>query len=308
MASFVNRSIISMRDFTRDEILHVLKVAELMDEQPHEFAHSLEGKLLATLFFEPSTRTRLSFESAMIRLGGKTMGFADPTSTSVKKGESLADSIKIVESYSDIIVMRHPVGGSARLASEISSVPIINGGDGANQHPSQTFLDLYTIQKEKGRLEDLMVGFMGDLKYGRTVHSLAYALAHFGCEMYFVSPKGLEMPGDLLLELAEMGVTYREAADYEEVKGNLDILYVTRIQRERFGTDLDYEKVREGYNISKAFLKGCNPDLRILHPLPRVDELSEEVDSTPHAVYFRQAANGIPTRMALIAMVMGVVE
>jgi len=308
MASFANRSIISMRDFTRDEILHVLKVAELIDEQPYEFAHSLEGKLLATLFFEPSTRTRLSFESAMIRLGGKTMGFADPTSTSVKKGESLADSIKIVESYSDIIVMRHPVGGSARLASEISSVPIINGGDGANQHPSQTFLDLYTIQKEKGRLDNLMVGFMGDLKYGRTVHSLAFALAHFGCEMYFVAPKGLEMPGDLLLELGNMGVTYREAADYEEVKGNLDILYVTRIQRERFGTDLDYDKVREGYNISKSFLKGCNPDLRILHPLPRVDELSEEVDSTPHAVYFQQAANGIPTRMALIAMVMGVVE
>lgn len=308
MASFINRSIISMRDFTRDEILHVLRVAAIMDEEPHDFAHSLAGKLLATLFFEPSTRTRLSFESAMIRLGGKTMGFADPTSSSVKKGESLADSIKIVESYSDIIVMRHPVAGSARLASEISSVPIINGGDGANQHPSQTFLDLYTIQKEKGRLDNLLVGFMGDLKYGRTVHSLAYALSHFGCEMYFVSPKGLEMPGDLLLELADRGVTYRESGDYDEVKGNLDILYVTRIQRERFGTDLDYEKVREGYNISKSFLKGCNPDLRILHPLPRVDELSEEVDSTPHAVYFSQAANGIPTRMALIAMVMGVVE
>ena len=308
MASFANRSIISMRDFTRDEILHVLGVAEIMDIEPEKFAHSLEGRLLATLFFEPSTRTRLSFESAMVRLGGKTIGFADPSSSSVKKGESLADSIKIVESYSDIIVMRHPVAGSARLASEISSVPIINGGDGANQHPSQTFLDLYTIRKEKGRLEGLLVGFMGDLKYGRTVHSLAYALAQFGCEMYFVSPKGLEMPGDLLMELARMGVTYREAADYDEVKGNLDILYVTRIQRERFGTDLDYEKVREGYNISKSFLKGCNPDLRILHPLPRVDELSEEVDSTPHAVYFRQAANGIPTRMALIALVMGVVE
>ncbi len=308
MASFLNRSIISMRDFTRDEILHVLGVARMMDENPREFAHSLEGKILATLFFEPSTRTRLSFESAMTRLGGRVIGFADPLSSSVKKGENLADSIKIVESYSDIIVMRHPVAGSARLAAEIADIPVINGGDGANQHPSQTFLDLFTILKEKGGLEGLTVGFMGDLKYGRTVHSLAHALALFGCEFHFVSPKGLEMPGDLLLELADMGAVYREHATFDEVKGKLDILYVTRIQRERFGTELDYDKVREGYNISRSFLEGCNPDLRILHPLPRVDELSEEVDNTPHAIYFRQAANGIPTRMALIALVMGVVE
>ncbi|MFH1675982.1 MAG: aspartate carbamoyltransferase [bacterium] len=306
MASFKGRSIISMRDFTRDEIMHVLEIARKMDENPQKYLHSLEGKLMATLFFEPSTRTRLSFESAMIRLGGKVMGFADPGSTSTKKGESLADSIKIVESYSDLIVMRHPVAGSARLASEIAKIPILNGGDGANQHPSQTFLDLYTIQKEKGRLENLKVGFMGDLKYGRTVHSLAHALGRFGCDMHFVSPKGLEMPGDLLQELTNMGVTYREHANYDEIKGSLEILYVTRIQRERFGTELDYDKVREGYNLSKSFLQGCNPDLKILHPLPRVDELSVDVDSTPYAVYFRQAANGIPTRMALISLVMGV--
>jgi len=295
-----------MRDFNREEILHVLEVASQMDENPEKFAHALEGKILATLFFEPSTRTRLSFESAMLKLGGKVMGFADTGSTSTKKGESLADSIKIVESYSDIIVMRHPVAGSARLASEISHVPILNAGDGANQHPSQTFLDLYTILEEKGTLEKLQVGFMGDLKYGRTVHSLAHALALFGCEFYFVSPKGLEMPTDSLEELASMGISFREGPNFNEVKKTLDILYVTRIQRERFGHDLDYEKVREGYNISRAFLEGFNPNLRILHPLPRVDELSEDVDSTPHAIYFKQAANGIPTRMALIALVMGV--
>jgi len=242
----------------------------------------------------------------MTRLGGRVIGFADPGASSTKKGESLADSIKIVESYADIIAMRHPVAGSARLASEISNIPVLNGGDGANQHPSQTFLDLYTIMKEKGRLEGLTVGFMGDLKYGRTVHSLAHALGLFGCEMHFVSPKGLEMPSDHLFELSKNGVAYREHANFEEAKGNLDILYVTRIQRERFGTELDYDKVREGYNISSTFLEGCNPELKILHPLPRVDELSEEVDSTPYAAYFRQAANGIPTRMALIALVMGV--
>jgi aspartate carbamoyltransferase catalytic subunit len=308
MATFAGRSIISMRDFTCDEILHVLEVTGMIDERPEEFAHSLEGKILATLFFEPSTRTRLSFESAMMRLGGRTMGFADPSSSSTKKGESLADSIKIVESYSDLIAMRHPVEGSARLASEISNVPILNAGDGANQHPSQTFLDLYTIKQEKGRLEGLEVGFMGDLKYGRTVHSLAHALGRFNCRLYFVSPKGLEMPDDLLEELGRMGVLFQEHEDFESAKGGLDILYVTRIQRERFGDELDYDKVREGYNISLSFLEGCNPDLRILHPLPRVDELSEEVDRTPHAIYFRQAANGIPTRMALIAMVMGVVS
>lgn len=308
MATFEGRSIISMRDFTCEEILDVLEVTRQMDEHPSEYSGSLDGRILATLFFEPSTRTRLSFESAMLRLGGRTMGFADPSSSSTKKGESLADSIKIVESYSDIIAMRHPVEGSARLASEISDVPILNAGDGANQHPSQTFLDLYTIMQEKGTLENLEVGFMGDLKYGRTVHSLAYALGQFGCQMYFVSPKGLDMPNDLLEELGRMGVLFREHENFESVKGGLDILYVTRIQRERFGGELDYDKVREGYNISLDFLKGCNPDLRILHPLPRVDELSEEVDRTPHAIYFRQAANGIPARMALIALVMGVVS
>lgn len=297
-----------MRDFTRDEILQVLKISKLMDEHPTKYSSSLSGKILATLFFEPSTRTRLSFESAMLRLGGKIMGFADPSSTSIKKGESLSDSIKIVESYSDLIVMRHPVEGSARLASEIAAIPVLNAGDGANQHPSQTFLDLYTIQQEKGHLDELKVAFMGDLKYGRTVHSLALALGQFGCKLNFISPKGLEMPSDILWELAQLGVPFREHENFNAVKHDLDILYVTRIQRERFGDELNYDKVREGYNISKSFLEGVNPSLRILHPLPRVDELPEEIDNTPYAIYFKQAANGIPVRMALISLVMGVVE
>ena len=211
----------------------------------------------------------------------------------------------MVDSYSDIIVLRYPVEGAARLASEISHVPIINGGDGANQHPSQTFLDLYTILKDKEKLTRLKVGFMGDLKYGRTVHSLAYALGLFKSKLHFISPPLLPMPADHLEELVEMGVEISEHHNLDEVKRDLDILYVTRIQRERFGDDLDYEKVKEGYFISRKMLEGCKPTMKILHPLPRVDELSEDVDSTKHALYFEQAANGIPVRMGLLCLVMG---
>ncbi len=305
---FKGTSVISLRDFNKDSIMHVLDCARQIDENRRKYVEKLKGSVMATLFFEPSTRTRLSFESAMLRLGGKVMGFSDPSGTSAKKGESLADSIKIVESYSDVIVLRHPVEGAARLASEISHVPIINGGDGANQHPSQTFLDLYTILKSKGKLARLRVGFMGDLKYGRTVHSLAYALGMFKARMSFVSPKLLPMPADHLEELAEMGVDFAEYNNLDEVKKDLDILYVTRIQRERFGDDLDYEKVKEGYFISKDSLAGCKPTMKIMHPLPRVDELSEDVDTTKYALYFEQAANGIPVRMALLCLVMGAME
>jgi aspartate carbamoyltransferase catalytic subunit len=305
---FKGTSIISLRDFDRDGIMHVLESAGKIDESPSRYADRLKGRVLATLFFEPSTRTRLSFESAMLRLGGEVMGFSDAKGTSAQKGESLADSIKIVESYSDIIVLRHPVEGSARLASEISIVPIINGGDGANQHPSQTFLDLYTILKAKKKLDRLKVGFMGDLKYGRTVHSLAYALALFNARMYFISPPLLPMPSYQLEELDEMRVNFSQHNDFDDVKKDLDILYVTRIQRERFGDDLDYEKVKEGYFISEKTLDGSKRTLKILHPLPRVDELSEDVDKTDHALYFQQAANGIPVRMALLCLVTGAMK
>jgi aspartate carbamoyltransferase catalytic subunit len=305
---FKGTSIVSLRDFDRDGIMHILESTRKVDDNPARYADKLKGRVLATLFFEPSTRTRLSFESAMLRLGGKVMGFSDAKGTSAQKGESLADSIRIVESYSDIIVLRHSVEGSARLASEISRVPIINGGDGANQHPSQTFLDLYTILKSKKKLDRLKVGFMGDLKYGRTVHSLAYALALYKAHMFFISPPLLPMPNDLLEELAEMGISFSQHRNLDEVKKELDILYVTRIQRERFGDDLDYERVKEGYFISEKALEGCKPTMKILHPLPRVDELSEDVDTTKHALYFEQAANGIPVRMALLSLVMGAMQ
>jgi aspartate carbamoyltransferase catalytic subunit len=306
--NFRNRSIISMRDFSRDEIVHVLDAAAKIDKNRQQYSHLLDGKIMATLFFEPSTRTRLSFEAAMLRLGGNIMGFADPASTSAKKGESLADSIKIIEAYCDIIVMRARIEGAARLAGNIAKIPIINGGDGANQHPTQTFLDLYTIRKSKGTLDGHTVGFMGDLKYGRTVHSLAYALGFFGAKMFFISPRDLKMPDDHLEELRERGVNFEEVESFDKVKDQIDTLYVTRIQRERFGDELDFEKVKEGYFINKAFLKGCREDLKILHPLPRVDELSVEIDDTPYALYFEQAANGIPVRMALICLTMGAIE
>jgi aspartate carbamoyltransferase catalytic subunit len=306
--NFKGRSIISMRDFGRDEILHVLDTAAGIDSNRAKYAHLMDGRILAALFFEPSTRTRLSFESAMLRLGGNVIGFADPSGTSSKKGELLADAIKMVEAYSDIIVMRTLIEGAARLASQIAAIPIINGGDGANQHPTQTFLDLYTIKKSKGSLDGHKIGFMGDLKYGRTVHSLAYALSMFNANMYFISPRDLAMPEDHLEELSEKGVNFQEVRKFDDIKKELDVLYVTRIQRERFGDELNYEKVKEGYFIDREFLQGCKDDLKILHPLPRVDELSRDVDSTPHAVYFQQAANGIPVRMALICLTMGALE
>jgi aspartate carbamoyltransferase catalytic subunit len=304
---FKGRSIISMRDFSRDEILYVLEASAKIDADPLQYTHVMDGKILAALFYEPSTRTRLSFEAAMLKLGGKVIGFADPSITSAKKGESLWDSIKIIEAYSDIIVMRAKIEGAARLASDIAKIPIINAGDGANQHPTQTFLDLYTIKKSKGSLEGHKVGFMGDLRYGRTVHSLAYALSSFNAKMYFISPKDLGMPEDHLEELNARGVDFQQVKNFGDVKSELDVLYVTRIQRERFGDELDYEKVKEGYFIDRAFLEGCNEDLKILHPLPRVDELARDVDDTKHAVYFEQAANGIPVRMALICLTMGAI-
>jgi len=305
---FKGTSIISLRDFKRDDIMHVLESAGKIDENRKAYAGKLTGKVLATLFFESSTRTRLSFESAMLRCGGEVMGFSDAKGTSAQKGESLSDAIKIVDSYSDVLVLRHPVDGAARLASERSRVPVINGGDGANQHPSQTFLDLFTILKAKKKLDRLKVGFMGDLKYGRTVHSLAYALGLFNARMFFISPPLLPLPKYQKEELDEMGVNFSEHRDFEEVKKDLDILYVTRIQRERFGDDLDYEKVKEGYFISEKMLDGSKSTMKILHPLPRVDELSDDVDKTDHALYFEQAANGIPVRMTLLCLVMGAIR
>lgn len=308
MVSFKQRDIISIRHFNKEELLYILDLAKRMEQT--NTTDILKDKILASLFFEPSTRTRLSFESAMKRLGGIVIGFADSGITSVAKGESLCDSIKIIEGYCDIIVLRHYLEGSAQLAADVADIPVINAGDGANQHPTQTFLDLYTIQKTKGALEGLTIGFLGDLKYGRTVHSLAYALAYFGAEMFFISPVSLRMPRDFIDELKERKVTCHENESLLGISKKLDVIYCTRIQKERFADPVEFEKVRGVYRLSKTMLEELEikKDLKILHPLPRVDEMDESLDKTDYAVYFHQARNGVPVRKAILSAVLGVIE
>jgi len=301
------RDVISVRDFSREDIEFVLNVAERLETELNEKSalNYAQGKILATLFFEPSTRTRLSFESAMHRLGGSVIGFSSASSTSVKKGESLADTIKTVEQYSDVIVIRHPMEGAARLAAEVAEIPVINAGDGSNQHPTQTLLDLYTIKRAFGRIDGLTIGLLGDLKYGRTVHSLAEALAFYDVELYLISPELLRMPRHIIEELQEK-ITVHETTDLEETVPKLDVLYVTRIQRERFPDEEEYLKVKGSYQVNLKVLKSAKESLRIMHPLPRVDEIHPEVDKTPHALYFRQVFYGVPVRMALLGLTLGV--
>jgi aspartate carbamoyltransferase catalytic subunit len=264
------------------------------------------GKVLATLFFEPSTRTRLSFESAMLRLGGSCISVADQGSTSSQKGETLSDTVRMVASYSDVIVIRHPREGAARLAARASRVPVINGGDGAGQHPTQTLTDLYTIRKAKGNIKDNVVAIAGDLKYGRTVHSLALALAAYGAEMVFVAPESLQLPAEARASLAAHGAKARYASTLEEVIGETDVLYMTRIQKERF-PDLDeYRKVQGTFHVTNKLLADGKKGIIVMHPLPRVGEIDTSVDDTPAAKYFEQAANGVPVRMALLAETLGV--
>ncbi len=303
---FEGRDIISINDFTKEEILYVLKIAKNLEEKP--MPNLLNDKILAALFFEPSTRTRLSFESSMYRLGGKVLGFSDVGISSISKGETLADTAKIINNYCDVIAIRHPVAGSAKVFADNSQVPVINAGDGANQHPTQTLLDLYTIQKAKGKLENLTIGFLGDLKYGRTVHSLVTALMKFNAKFYFISPKSLSMPQDQIKELGEAGIKFTETDDFYGSLKDLDILYDTRIQKERFLDPLEYEKLKGSYVVDKRIIKFTKKDLKILHPLPRVDELSPELDNTPYALYFQQAKNGIPVREALLALVLGKIK
>jgi len=288
-------SVVSIRDFDRGQMLHVLDVAAQMEGQDH--SGLLSGKVLGLLFFEPSTRTRLSFASAMMRLGGEVLDFGEPQRSSSQKGETLADTVRIVSAYCDVMAIRHKWEGAARLAAQLADVPVIN----------QTFLDLYTIRKVQGRIEGLNIGFLGDLKYSRTVHSLAGALAHFGCRQCFISPPSLRVPPHVLDELRERGVQCEEYEDAVEVLSQLDILYCTRIQEERFADRIEYEKVRGIYRVDRQVLEegGARPSLRVMHPLPRVDELSPDLDDTPYAVYFEQARNGIPVRQALLAMLLG---
>ncbi|MCP3682718.1 MAG: aspartate carbamoyltransferase [bacterium] len=305
---FKNRDVVSIRAFTKEELEHVVSVAEKIHKDRDKYSELLKRKIVATLFFEPSTRTRLSFESAIHRMGGDVIGFSEVGTTSTAKGETLNDTMKVIEGFCDVIVMRHPEEGSAKIAADAVHIPIINGGDGANEHPTQTMLDLFTIKKSKGKLEGLNIGFLGDLKYGRTVHSLAYAMSHFGAKMYFIAPDALKMPQKDLDELKERGVEYVEERDLSKVSKELDILYVTRIQKERFPSKADYEKVKGVYILDKSFLDNANPDVRIMHPLPRVDEIKPELDDTEQSVYLDQAHYGVPVRMALLGLVLGKIK
>jgi aspartate carbamoyltransferase catalytic subunit len=299
-----NRSLVSIDDFTTEEILMILNLTDEFERQPTQ--QLLEGKVIATLFFEPSTRTRLSFESAINRLGGKIIGFSDAANSSVSKGETLNDTIRTVNNYCDLIVMRHPIEGSARFASEIATVPIINAGDGANQHPSQTLLDLYSIRKTQGTLENLNIFMVGDLKYGRTVHSLMMAMSRWNATFNFISPEELQMPDEFKLYLNNLGLKYYEHNDFTDIISKADIIYMTRVQKERFSDPIDYEKVKNVYVLRDSMLKNTKPNMRILHPLPRVNEIHQDVDRNPKAYYFEQALNGVYTRQAILCSLLGI--
>ncbi len=305
--NFKHRDIISIKDFSKEEIEYILDYTKHMVPYAKAEKHTtlLKGQILAALFFEPSTRTRLSFESAMHRLGGSVIGFADPSGTSQKKGESLADTIRMADSYSDAIVIRHPQEGAARLAAEFSEVPILNAGDGAGQHPTQCLLDLFTILTEKKKIKGNNVVLLGDLKYGRTVHSLAYALSLFQANLTFVSPDTLKMPKEVIHECKEFGVEPVSTSNLEKAIKDADVLYATRIQRERFPDAEEYNRVVGSYKVDNALLKLAKQDLIVMHPLPRVVEIDPEVDKTQHAVYFTQAFNGVPVRMALLSLIFG---
>jgi aspartate carbamoyltransferase catalytic subunit len=301
---FKGRDIVSIKDFTREEIDYILKTSASMEPIAKKGSDMLRGKILATLFFEPSTRTRLSFEAAMNKLGGTTIGFAEPKVAAIKKGENLADTIRVVENYADVMVLRHPLEGAARLAAEFSNVPVINAGSGAEEHPTQALLDLYTILKEKGTIDGLNITLMGDLRYGRTVHSLAYALSLYKVKLFLVSPELLRMRREVS-DAIKKKIEIVEASAVEDVLPETDVLYVTRIQEERFPDPAEYAKVSGTYKIGVDTLEGARKDMIIMHPLPRVDEIDHEVDNTPHARYFQQVWNGIVTRTALLALIFG---
>ena len=298
-------SIVSINDISKEEILELLKTAAYFEEHPNH--KILDGKVIATLFFEPSTRTRLSFETAVNRLGGRIIGFSDPSVSSTSKGETLKDTIIMVSNYVDLIIMRHYLEGAARYASEVTDTPVINAGDGAHQHPSQTMLDLYSIYKTQGSLDNLTVTMVGDLKYGRTVHSLLMALSHFKVKFQFVACEELRMPEEFRTFCDKNGIEYTEHTDFSaDVINSSDILYMTRVQRERFTDLMEYERVKDLYNLHNAMLTDSKPNLRILHPLPRVNEISQDVDDNPKAYYFQQAQNGLYARQAMICKVLGI--
>ena len=301
----MNRSLVTIADHTREKIENLVDMASEFEKHPNR--RLLEGRVVATLFFEPSTRTRLSFETAANRLGARVIGFADPKVTSGTKGETLKDTIMMVSNYADIIVMRHYLEGAARYASEVAPVPIVNAGDGANQHPSQTMLDIYSIYKTQGTLDNLNIYMVGDLKYGRTVHSLLMAMRHFNPTFHFIAPDELAMPEYYKLYCKEHGIRYVEHKDFDaNTIADADILYMTRVQRERFSDLVEYERVKDSYLLKRNMLSRAKENLKILHPLPRVNEIEYSIDETPYAYYFQQAGNGLFARQALICDALGI--
>ncbi len=297
--------LVSISDCSKEDILRIVELAEQFEKNPNP--HLLDGKLVATLFFEPSTRTRLSFETAVQRLGGRVIGFSDAATSSSSKGETLHDTIKMVSNYVDLIVMRHPVEGAARYASEITNVPVINAGDGSNQHPTQTMLDLYSIKKTQGTLENLTISMVGDLKYGRTVHSLLMAMRYFNPTYHFVAPPELKLPPQYPEYMRANNIKFDEREDMNSILAETDILYMTRVQQERFTDLVEYEKVKNTYTLRNSMLEGTKDNLRILHPLPRINEIAADVDQNPKAYYFEQARNGVFARQAVICSILGLV-
>ena len=299
----MKKSLVSIGDFSKEEILKIMELAADFEANPNQ--RILLGKVIASLFFEPSTRTRLSFESAINRLGGRVIGFSEASNTSISKGESYHDTISIISNYCDMIVMRHYLEGAARYASEVAKVPVVNAGDGANQHPSQTLLDLYSIMKTQGTLDGLHIMMVGDLKYGRTVHSLLQAMSHFGAKFTFVSPVELALPQEYKDYLNEKGLEFVETQDFNKYINEVDIIYMTRVQRERFSDLMEYERVKNAYILRNSMLDNTKDNMRILHPLPRVNEIATDVDANPKAYYFQQTENGVYTRMAIITYLLG---
>lgn len=300
-----NRSLVSIANLSKDKIMYLIYMAQEFEKHPNR--KILDDRVVATLFFEPSTRTRLSFETAANRLGARVIGFTDPKVTSSTKGETLKDTIMMVSNYADVIVMRHYLEGAARYASEVSPVPVINAGDGANQHPTQTMLDLYSIYKTQGTLENLNIYLVGDLKYGRTVHSLIMALRHFNPTLHFIAPEELSLPNEYKDFCKENNIKFEEHNDFNaDVISNADILYMTRIQRERFTDPMEYERVKDVYILRASMLEKARENMKILHPLPRVNEIDYDVDNDPHAYYFEQARNGLYARQAIICDVLGI--
>jgi len=305
--NFEGRDIVSIKDFSKPDIEYLMSITDMMEAIARGGSEMLKGKILATLFFEPSTRTKLSFESAMYRLGGNCIGFAESSTTSIEKGENLADTVKVVENYADVLVIRHPQDGAARLASEFSNIPIINAGSGSEEHPTQALLDLYTIKKEFKKLDKLTIALVGDLRYGRTVHSLAYALSLFDTKLYLVSPELLKMREEVVGEIKDK-IEVEEENDLKKILPELDIIYMTRIQKERFPDLSEYKMVKGSYRLTQDDLKNVKRKAIVMHPLPRIDEIAFDVDSTHHARYFKQTWYGLLVRMALLSLILGGLE